>query len=748
MIYCLKFLIALIVSMPLYSFSQTFTVKGRIIDSGTHDNLPGASVYVVETKHGTASDEKGYYFLNLPAGNYTLRFSYVGYSDIELKISLNSPLVKDVSLQADVLLPGAVVSARAGDYNISNTTMGVERLSMKEVRLLPAIMGEVDILKTIRLLPGVQSVSETSTGFSVRGGSPDQNLILLDNTTVYNPSHLVGFFSTFNNDVISGIELYKGHFPSRHGGRLSSLLEVQTRDEIPHRINGTGGIGLISSRLMAEGPLGQKTSWMIAARRTYADIFLIFAREEDMRKASMYFYDLNGKLTHRFSEKDKLELNIYNGLDKMASAPGYFNYGNTVSSLTWSRVFSANHYGKFSIHFTDYSYNLGSNLNNSDVDWKSRIRDWAFRSDFHRPINSVWNLSYGISCTHHIFSPGEIRMTGLNLQNYVIPSSEATEYGAYLSNEQTVSEKLSLKYGLRFSAFQNSGSLRRTYTGLEPSLGAVYKLTPLSSIKANCSRNIQYLQLANNSSAGSPFDVWFHAGQKVKPQEANVFSAGYFHNFKDNMYETSVEIYYKDLQNVIDFREHSSLLLNQHLEDEIRSGTGQACGLELMVRKNSGRFTGFVNYTLSRSERTIAEVNKGKTYLAPYDRTHAINVVASFNLSSKVNISVIWVFATGMPCSYPTGRFAVGDEYFPIYSGRNEYRKPDYHRMDVSLNFIPRPKSKRWLRGEWNFSIYNAYNRKNPWMINYQQDKTTGIPYAEMTYMFAIVPSITYNFKF
>ena len=748
MSHCLKICISILMLAPMYSFSQTFTVKGKIIDASSKESLPLSSVYVLETKDGVAADDKGNYELLLPKGVYNLRFSYVGYGDKTLKIRLNENTLMDVSLKADVLLQEAVVSARKGDHNVASTSMGVERLSMKDVRLLPAVMGEVDILKTIRLLPGVQSVSETSTGFSVRGGSPDQNLILLDNTTVYNPSHLMGFFSTFNNDVISGIELYKGHFPSRHGGRLSSLLEVKTRDEIPQKISGTGGIGLISSRLMAEGNLGRKTSWMVAARRTYADVFLIFAPEKEMRDASMYFYDLNGKLTHRFSSRDKLELNVYNGLDNMATAPGYFNYGNTVSSLTWSHGFSEKHYSKFSVHFTDYAYNLGSNLNNSDVDWKSRIRDWAFRADFHLPISHLWDISYGVAGARHIFSPGEIRMTGLNLQNYVIPGSEAAEYAVYLSNDQVLSDKLSLKYGLRFSAFQNLESGGGSYLNWEPSLGAVYRLGESSSVKINCSRNVQYMQLANNSASGSPLDIWFHASKNIKPQEAAIFSAGYFRNFKENMYETSAEVYYKNLASVIDFREHASLLMNQNLEDEIRTGRGKAYGVELMVRKNSGRFTGFVNYTLSRTERTIDEVNQGKTYLAPYDKTHAVNVVATVNLSSKINISVIWVFATGMPTSYPTGRFAVGDEYFPIYSGRNEYRKPDYHRMDVSVNFIPNPGSKKWLRGEWNFSVYNAYNRKNPWMINYHQDKTTGIPYAEMTYLFSFVPSITYNFKF
>ncbi|GHT28840.1 collagen-binding protein [Bacteroidia bacterium] len=570
----------------------------------------------------------------------------------------------------------------------------------------------------------------------------------MDNTVVYNPSHQMGFFSAFNNDVISGIELYKGHFPSRHGGRLSSLLEVKTRDAIPDKISGTGGIGLISSRLMVEGPLGEKTSWVVAGRRTYADLFLVFAANKDLRSAKLYFYDLNGKLTHRFSGKDKLELNIYNGLDKMGVSMGSFNYGNTASSLTWNHVFSEKLFGKFSAHFTDYKYALASDMNNMDVNWKSGIRDWTARVDFHQPINDLWDLSYGISGIYHAFNPGKISMKGLGLADYVINGNDAIESGVYLSNEQIFTDRFSVKYGLRFSSFHNTGKIAHTYTALEPTLGAVYQLTNHSSVKANYSHNTQYLQLANNSSAGSPLDIWFSASPNIKPQKVDLYSTGYFHNFNDNNYEASVELYYKDLKNVIDFREHSSLLLNQDLESEVRTGTGKAYGIEWMLRKNSGRLTGFVNYTLSRSERTIPEVNQGKTYLAPFDKTHAVNLVATYNFSEKINLSAIWVYATGMPTTYPTGRFQIGEEYFPIYSGRNEYRRPHYDRLDISLNYIPNTDSKKKWKGEWNLSLYNVYNRKNPWMIAYQQNEDTGIPYAEMLYLFGVVPSITYNFKF
>lgn len=745
-----KSLFLLFLVFSFSTFSQTRVIQGVITDAKTGENLSGATVYVVETQSGIVADPNGHYALSLPAGNYTLRFSYVGYENKELKIHSNTSLTQNVQLSAGKILQEVIISKQRKDNPIANLTMSVEKLSIKEIRLLPAIMGEVDILKTLQLLPGVQSTSEASSGFSVRGGSPDQNLIVLDNTTVYNPSHQMGFFSAFNNDLIKGIELYKGHFPFRHGGRLSSLLEVNTRDEIPSRTGGTGGIGLISSRLMLEGPLGDKTSWIVAGRRTYADMFLALSSNKDLRNTSLYFYDLNAKLIHRFSGKDKLEWNFYNGLDNMSVAIGSFNYGNTASSLTWNHLFSEKLFGKFSAHFTNYHYRLGADLNEINEHWTYRMTDWMLRADFLQEINPLWNFSYGLSGTYHSFNPGEIFISGVfsNDSMIVMPPNKAMEYGAYLSNEQTLTDHLSINYGLRLSVFQNTGNVHHLYAALEPGGSAVYKFTDHSSLKAAYSRNTQYIQLANNSASGSPLDIWFPAGPQIKPQKVDLYSAGYFHNFKDNLYETSVELYYKNLKNVIDFREHSELLLNSHLEDEIRTGTGKAYGIEMMVKKNSGRLTGFVNYTLSRSERTIPEVNQGKTYLAPYDKTHAINVVSTFRLSKKINISTVWVFATGMPTTYPTGRFAVGDEYFPIYSGRNEYRKPDYHRMDLSLNYIPHPESKKRRQGEWNFSLYNVYNRKNPWAITLRQNETTGMPYAEMIYLFGIVPSVTYNFKF
>ncbi|MDR3251406.1 MAG: TonB-dependent receptor, partial [Tannerella sp.] len=415
-----------------------------------------------------------------------------------------------------------------------------------------------------------------------------------------------------------------------------------------------------------------------------------------------------------------------------------------------------------------YDYGLESKLDGAEATWRSEIADYMFRMDFTHSLSKLWNMTYGLTSTFHRFSPGHVSMP--NVTEYKVEGSNALEHGIYLSNEQSLSEAVSVKYGTRVSVFQNigkatvfnyddnfeptdslvyeSGKIYNTYVAFEPRLGIVVQSGESSSIKGNYVRNVQFMQIANNSASGSPLDVWFPASRNIKPQVIDMFSLGYFHNLNDNMYETSVELYYKNQKNVIDFTEHANLLLNKHLEGEVRTGKGKSYGAEFMVRKNRGALTGFVNYTLSRSERTIPEVNKGKTYLSPYDKTHSLNLVANFEFSKKISASAIWVYATGNPTTYPSGRFEIDGEYYPIFSGRNEYRRPDYHRLDLSLTYIPNPNSRKRWHGEWNISFYNAYNKKNPWMITYDQNEDSGVPYAEMLYLFGVVPSITYNFKF
>jgi hypothetical protein len=742
-------------------------LKGTVSDINTGDALIGASVYIKDAAVGTTSDDNGHYILSLDKGRYTISIALVGYKDKEFSLDVQTSQTVDVQLEPNVQeLETVTVLGRNADDNVTSVSMGVERMSIREIQRLPVLMGEVDVIKAIQLLPGVQATAEGGSGFSVRGGSPDQNLILLDNTTVYNASHLLGFFSVFNNDVISGLELFKGDLPLKYGGRLSSLLSVETKSDNPQGFRGTGGVGLISARLMLEGNIGDRTTWLVGGRRSYADMFLVFAEEEALRKSSIYFYDMNAKISHRLSSKDRIELSGYYGRDMFAAEVGQFDYGNATASMIWKRTISKKSSSRIGVNISNYGYGLGSDMEGMEAYWDAGIFDVAANADFDLHISPLWNLNFGVSSTLHHFSPGHVSVTGY--PGYEVEGGRALEHAIYLANEQKLSNRLTLRYGLRWSMFQNLGQttvfhydehhnvydstihgqgIYNAYGRLEPRAGGVFLIDGSSSVKANYARNVQFIQLAENSAAGSPVNVWFPASPNVKPQIVDMFSAGYFRNFKNNVYETSVELYYKNLTGVIDFAEHANLLLNRHLEGDIRIGSGRAYGIEFMVKKNSGKLTGFVNYTLSRSERTIPEINGGKTYLAPYDKTHAINIALNYEFSRKLNASATWVFASGTPTTYPTGRFEIDGVFFPIYSGRNEYRRPAYHRLDLSLTYIPNPESKKRWKSEWNLSLYNAYGRKNPWLITYSQAKTA-TPTADMVYLFRFVPAITYNFKF
>jgi hypothetical protein len=742
-------------------------ISGIVTDTVTGEALAGASVYEKGASNGTVSGNNGRYSLPLDRGSRTVVATLIGYKTKEFTLAVGASQTVDIQLEPDVReLETVTVLGRDRDANVTGVSMGVERMSIKEIQRLPVLMGEVDVIKAIQLLPGVQATAEGGSGFSVRGGSPDQNLILLDNTTVYNASHLLGFFSVFNNDVVSGLELFKGDLPLKYGGRLSSLLSVDTKSDNPQGFQGTGGVGLISARLMLEGNIGDRTSWLVGGRRSYADIFLAFSNDEALRKSSVYFYDMNAKISHRFSANDRIELSGYHGKDMFAAEVGQFDYGNSTASLTWKHTVSKKQFLRVSLNASKYGYGLGSDMEGSAAEWNAGISDIALNAGYDMHISKLWNLNYGISSTLHRFSPGHVSVVGY--PDYEVQGSSALESAVYLSNEQKLTERLTLRYGVRWSVFQNlgktvifnyddkhevldsthhSGGIYNSYGRIEPRAGGVFLIDKSSSVKANYARNVQFIQLAENSAAGSPVNIWFPASPNIRPQTVDMFSAGYFRNFANSSYETSVEMYYKKLSGVIDFAEHADLLLNRFLEGDIRTGTGRAYGIEFMAKKNSGKLTGFVNYTLSRSERTIPEVNGGKTYLAPYDKTHAVNIALNYDFSKKLNVSAIWVFASGTPTTYPTGRFEIDDVYFPIYSGRNEYRRPAYHRLDLSLTFVPKPDSKKRWKGEWNFSLYNAYGRKNPWLITYSQVKTT-TPAANMVYLFRFVPSVTYNFKF
>ena len=661
-----------------------------------------------------------------------------------------------------------VVTSQRKEVNLTNTIMGLQKLTGVEIQRVPALMGEIDVVKAMQLLPGVQSTSEGSSGFNVRGGAADQNLILLDNSNIYNASHMFGFFSIFNNDAVKSVELYKGNLPVKYGGRLSSLLNVELKDDAPKKVTGTGGIGLISSRLTLQGPLGDKTSWLISGRRSYADLFLRMSSDPEKKKEYLYFYDFNAKMTHRFSQKDKVGFNVYTGRDRFISSFGDIGYGNFVASAFWNHLFSENLLSRLSLNYSKYSYDLIWKVTDSRAEWESDIQDLELRLDMNHTLSDKMNLQYGATTTYHVFNPALISRPGY--PDFRMNRSYALEHNLYLGAEHTLSKALSLTYGARITVFRNvgkallysydqnydvsgateygSGKIFHTYIRPEFRAGAVYQVDDYSSIKANFTHNTQFIQMANNSDSGSPLDLWFPASPNIKPQEANQYSVGYFRNFKENSIETSVEFYYKGMHNVIDFKDNAQILLNDKLEGEIRTGKGKSYGMEIMVKKNTGRLTGFVNYTLAHTDRTIPGINEGKTYLAPNDKTHSVNILASYNLTKKWDVSAEWVFSTGTPVTYPTGRFEVNGEYYPIYSGKSKERKEPYHRLDVSATYRPNKHPQRWYQGEWVFSIYNVYWHKNPWMTSFDQNTPDGYPQAKMTYLFGAIPSVTYNFKF
>jgi len=767
----LLFLCFLLLCVEIPAQTKRFTISGNITDDATGEDLIGATVYVVELKTGTSANVYGFYSISLPEGKYKLEFSFVGYRIHEQIVDLKANVRLNVRLEpkADEL-GEVVVSAERRNANVSRTEMSVERISMQTLKRIPALMGEVDVIKAIQLLLGVQAAAEGTSGFSVRGGSHDQNLIILDEATVYNASHLMGFFSVFNNDAIKDVKLYKGDIPASFGGRLSSLLDVRTKDGNNQRFAATGGIGSISSRLTLEGPMfSDKLSYLLSGRRTYADVFLIFSNEADLTNSILYFYDMNVKLNYRLNDNNRLFFAAYLGRDKFGNSISGMNFGNQTVTMRWNHLFSSKLFSNFTFIGSFYDYYLKTELSElMAMDWKSKLQDLGFKADFSYHLNPNNNIKFGYLFTHHEFMPG--KGNGL-ITRFSQPNEYAMEHALFAANENKIGEKLTVKYGLRYTLFQNISNGRQVYElenytvkdsatyargtvyhscgRWEPRLGLVYEINEVNSVKASYSRTAQFIQLASNSSAGSPLDVWFQSTPNVKPQICDQIAVGYFRNFRDDMFETSVELYYKDMQDVIDFRDHADLMANSELERELRFGRGKAYGLELMVRKNDGKLNGWVSYTLSRARRTIDLINDGKEYRSPYDKPNNISVVVNYELSRKWIISANWVYATGTPVTYPTGRFEIEGRYVPIYSGRNEYRYPDYHRLDVSATWSLNALSKRRFKSELNFSLYNAYGRHNPWTIMFRQerddpDKT----FAQMVYLFSFVPSVTYNFTF
>lgn len=752
------------------------TISGTISDASNGELLIGATVYVEPGGKGAASNNYGYYSLRLERGWHKIRYSYVGYEHSVIEFQLDRDTSIYIELRpAQRSLTEVVVTGEARHDHIKRAQMSLARLENKTIRQIPSFMGETDLIKAIQLLPGVQATTEGGSGFSVRGGSPDQNMIMLDEALVYNPTHLMGFFSVFNNDAVKSVELYKGDIPAVYGGRLSSVVDVRMNDGNVKHFAGQGGIGTISSRLTLEGPIQpNRSSFMLAGRRTYADLFLALSDDPQIRNNTLYFYDLNVKANYILDPSNRIFISAYFGKDVFKNEAFGIGWGNSTFTLRWNHIFGKNLFSNLSLIYSRFNYSLGVPEGRPNAfDWSATMADHTIKYEYTWYADAHNTLRFGLQATYHSFQPGIAQGLGSDtpFNTIEMDQGQALQTGLYISNEQRLGDRFIMNYGLRFSLFNNIGEstvfnynkdfektdstyykkwdFYNTFAGIEPRISLAYQLSELSSIKAAYTRNVQYIHLAQNSTAGTPLDIWFPSGPNVKPQLGDQFSVGYFRNFLGGNLETSIEGFYKLNHNAIDFRDHAELLLNRYLEGELRFGRAWSYGTEFLVRLVEGRLNGWLSYTWSRTFREIEQINKGKAYPAGYDRPHDVSIVINYDLSSRFSLGANWVYTTGSAVTFPTGRFQMGSTIAPVYSDRNTYRLPDYHRLDLSLTYKSKHKVDRKWHSDWNLSVYNAYYRKNPWVINFINDRNNpDETYAEMTYLFGILPALTYNFRF
>ncbi|MFM2338203.1 MAG: hypothetical protein RL115_1396 [Bacteroidota bacterium] len=762
-----------------------FVLNGYVKDSLTGETIAGASIAVSGEQRGVTSNQFGFYSITLAQGNYTITLTHISYQGKSIAVNLtqnqsfNFDVVPKSALNTEV-----IVYTKRRDGNVKNAQMGRTDLSINQIKNIPAFMGEVDPLKAIQLLPGVRNAGEGNAGFYVRGGGPDQNLILLDDAVVYNTGHLFGFFSVFNGDAIKNVSLTKGGMPAQYGGRLSSVLDVTMKDGNINKFQSEGGIGLIASRFSIQGPVKKdKASFIISARRTYIDALIkpAIKKTSSFYGSGYYFYDLNTKINYRFSAKDRLFLSGYFGRDvfdfnnSKRSFSTRVPWGNATGSLRWNHVFNRRLFSNTTLLYNNYKFDFSARQDNFEIGLSSGIRDISIKSDFDYYPLPNHRLKFGGLLTWHKFIPN----VASGRQDSIIfkPNNESTKYAAetalYLQDDWEVSEKIKINYGIRWSGFTQVGPFTKyitdadgnkldsvmykkgetvkPYGGLEPRVTVRFALNNSTSIKAAITRNLQYIHLVTNAGSTLPTDLWVPSTYRVRPQIGWLYAAGFFKNFNDNMYETSVELYYKNMENQVEYKEGYTPSLKDP-EQEFVFGRGWSYGSEFLINKTKGRFTGWLGYTLSWTWRKFAELNSGLKYPARYDRRHDISVVANYEVSKKWKLGGVFVYGTGSAITLPERFYIVNGVLTQEYSSLNQYRMPAYHRMDLSATYTPIPKKKRKLNGYWVFSLYNTYSRMNPYFIYFDQSGSVANSdlkvEARQVSLFPVLPAVTWNFKF
>jgi len=764
-----------VIFILLFSFNvfaqEIVTLSGFVSDGETGEALIGTNIYVPDKQIGGSANDYGFYSISVPKGKYTFRFTYVGYESHDMTITLLKDTKFNIELNPQALSTETiVVTAEAADANIKSAAMGTVKLNPVELKQIPILFGEQDLLKTIQLLPGVTAASEGQSGFYVRGGGPDQNLILLDEAPVYNASHLMGFFSVFNSDAINSAKLIKGGGPPEYGGRLSSVLDIKMKEGNRKKFSLSGGLGVISSRLALEGPIDEgRGSYFIAGRRTYADL-IMKASSSDLSNLTLYFYDLNMKANYRLSENDYLYLSGYLGNDVLGFNDEFgLNWGNATMTFRWNHLFSDKLFSNTSLIYSNFDYVVSFENGGSMTDITSGIEDFNLKQNLYYSYNLQHKFSAGLDVNYHTFIPGQISTSGETMLNELeIDRKYALESAIYLGHEWQASSWLSFNYGLRYSNFTllgpgtvftfdgegnqetsteySSGETIKTYGGFEPRFTANVLIDRESSFKFSLSRNRQYIHLISNSAGGPSLDVWHPSTSIIEPGIADQVSLGYFRNFAENSIETSLEVYYKTLQNQVDYKNGADLLLNQHVESQLVFGDGRSYGAELYLKKNIGQLTGWVSYSLSRTEREFIDINDGNSYPTTNDRTHDISLTGVYRLTNKWSFSASWVYNTGQAYTFPSGKYLIDGQTVNYYTERNGYRLPDYHRLDLSATYIF-DKSGRYNHS-LNFSLYNAYGQHNPYTIYFRESKNDpNVTEAVKVYLFTFFPSISYNFK-